>query len=307
MVRVLILVVVLAPVPAGIAGSVRSVATPGPIVSIAYDAQRVAYAEGASADDCDRVWIWNLQTRGVTKLGRSTPCVQTSTGTGIASLALAGGRAIWLHYGGGNIREWRLFTATVTAPRPRLLRFVSRDVDEAAPIVVGDGHTSRFGDLLPYAVDRTVVALRVDGSRRFAWVAPARVIALSAFEGEVAVATEDATVTILDAGGRVLRTERYEAPLKSVRLTGTGLLVHRGNRLELRDGSGTRNWRISFSAHLEDADATRALYRSPGGEIRSLRFTPYTDRPVVLARFARLDGSTLVSASGRNVRVGPFR
>ena len=70
--------------------------------------------------------------------------------------------------------------------------------------MIGQGDSSTLGDLLPYAVDRTVVALRVDGSRRFAWTAPARVIALSALNGELAVATEGATVTILDAGGRVL-------------------------------------------------------------------------------------------------------
>ena len=143
--------------------------------------------------------------------------------------------------------------------------------------MIGQGDSSTRGDLLPYAVDRTVVALRADGSRRFAWTAPARVIALSALNGELAVATEGATVTILDAGGRVVRTETYEAEIEDVRLTGTGVLVHRGNRLELRDGSGNRSWRIPSSARLEDANGTRALYlhrrRDPIPSVHALHAT----------------------------------
>jgi hypothetical protein len=304
--RVLALAALLVLAPTGGAASVRSVTAPARVLALELDSSFIAYAVGRSAQDCNRVFVWNLASRGVTKLGRKTNCEQTSTGNSIAAVSVAGKRVLWVHFAGGNIREWSLWTATTTKPSPLRLRFVSRDVDAPAPIVIGQGDSSKLGDLLPYAVDRSVVALRVDGSRRFAWTAPARVIALSALNGELAVATEGATVTILDAGGRVRRTEKYEAELKDVRLTGAGVLVHRGNRLELRDGAGNRNWRIASSARLEDADGTRALYSS-AGEIRSLRFTPYTERPVTVATSARLDGSRLVTASGRTVRAGELR
>ena len=304
--RLLAVAALLVLVPTGGAASIRSVQTPAPVGTLELDGARIAYATGRSAQDCNRVFVWNLATRGVSKLGRRTHCEQTSTGNEIAAVSIAGTRVLWLHYAGGNIRDWSLWTATTTKPSPIRLRLVSRDVDAPAPIVIGQGDSSRLGDLLPYAVDRTVVALRADGSRRFAWTAPGRVIALSALDGELAVATAGATVTILDAGGRVLRSESYEAELRDVRLTGSGVLVHRGNRLELRDGSGARNWRIPSPARLEDVNGARALYHH-AGEIRSLRFTPYTDRPVTPAAHARLDGSRLVTASGRSIRAGLFR
>ena len=204
--RLLALAALLVLAPAGGAASVRAVTAPARVLALELDGSFIAYAVGRSAQDCNRVFVWNLASRGVTKLGRKTNCEQTSTGNSIAAVSVAGKRVLWVHFAGGNIREWSLWTATTTKPSPLRLRFVSRDVDAPAPIVIGQGDSSTRGDLLPYAVDRAVVALRVDGSRRFAWTAPARVIALSALNGELAVATEGATVTILDAGGRVLRT-----------------------------------------------------------------------------------------------------
>jgi hypothetical protein len=82
--------------------------------------------------------------------------VRLAYASGRAAVSIAGSRVLWLHYTGGNIREWSLFTATASAPSPLRLRSVARDVDAAAPIVLGEGD-SRAGALLPYAVDRRVV------------------------------------------------------------------------------------------------------------------------------------------------------
>ena len=60
---VLGLALVLLVLPAGGSGAaVRSVTTPGVIEALALDGREVAYADGRSARDCDRVRIWNLQT-----------------------------------------------------------------------------------------------------------------------------------------------------------------------------------------------------------------------------------------------------
>ena len=77
-------------VPVGLAASVRSVTTPGPVGVIALDGRQVAYGEGRSAQDCDRVRLWDLQTRRVTTFARTTHCVQTSTGSGISRQELSG-------------------------------------------------------------------------------------------------------------------------------------------------------------------------------------------------------------------------
>ena len=113
--RIVLCIALLVLVPTGLAASVRSVTTPGPVVAVAMDGRRVAYANGASARDCDRVRLWNLQTGRVTTFGRTTPCVQTSTGSGVASVALAEGRVLWLHYVGGNIAS-----GGCSRPRDRL-------------------------------------------------------------------------------------------------------------------------------------------------------------------------------------------
>jgi hypothetical protein len=301
----LLLTALIVVVPAAGAAPVRSIKAPAPVTSLEFDGSRIVYATGRSAGDCNRVFIWNLATRAVIKLGRRTHCEQTSTGNAIAGVSIAGSRALWVHYAGGNIREWSLWTATTTRPRPTRLRFLSRDVDSPAPIVIGPGDSSRFGELLPYAVDRDVVALRANGARRFTWRAPARVVALSALAGELAVATEDATVTILDAAGRVVGREEIDGAITDIRLTGDGLLVQRGGRLELRRASIV-SWRISSPARLQDATGDQALYVHRG-EVRSLRFSPFLDRGVELASVARLEGATLATASGRVVRARAFR
>ena len=135
----------------------RSVTAPARVTALAFEGGRVAYATGFSANDCNRVYVWNLATRGVS--ARSQDPRQTSTGNAVESVSLVGARALWVHYAGGNLREWSLWTATTTRPEARRLAFVTRDVDAPAPIVIRPGDGSKLGDLLPYAVDRQVVAL----------------------------------------------------------------------------------------------------------------------------------------------------
>jgi hypothetical protein len=279
-----------------------SVSAPAQVTALAADGPRVAFASGRGAGDCDRVRIWNPRTGRLVPLGRATACVSTSTGTGIAAVVIAGNRVLWLHYTGGNIREWSLFTATETARKPRRLRFVARDVDSPAPIVLGDGDAGRLGDLLPYAVDREVVALRTNGARRFAWTAPSRVVALSALDGELAVAQEGGRVTVLDPTGHALREESYAGEIAAVKLTGAGVLVQRGRTLEYRDGTGAR-WTavLPAGARLADvAGATDALYviRS---EIRARRIGDARDVAVGRGTLAQVEGPWLATASGRRV------
>jgi len=176
---------------------VGSFTAPAPVTALAADAARVAFAS-----DCE-VRLWTPAARRAPRLG-SLPCPRTSTGSGIAAVSLAGNRALWLHFTGGNIREWSLWTATPTS-RPKRLRFVAQDVDLPPPIVLGEGDASQFGDLLPYAVGDEVIVLRADGSRRFAWRAPGRVLDISANSGQLAVlsADGDGTLTLLDGAGSV--------------------------------------------------------------------------------------------------------
>lgn len=300
----LLLAVLFAAVPAAVAGSSRSVTAPAPVLAVAFDGARIAYASGRSAADCNRVYVWNLSTRGVSKLGRKTHCEQTSTGNAIASVAIAGRRVLWLHYAGGNLRDWSLWTATTTKPSPTRLRFVTRDVDADAPIVIGDGDSGRLGDILPYAVDRTVIALRTDGSRRFAWTAPARVVALSALGGELAVATEGGTVTVLDAAGRVFDEESYASEIQAVKIAGNGLLVQRGRALELRNVGDSRIWTLPSGARLVDAADARAYYVARG-RVQAQSLVGAQARIIGGGGHGAVEGLTIVTAQGRLVRALP--
>ena len=282
--------------------SAATVASPGTVSALAADGERVAYASGRSRTDCDRVRLWTPRTGRVVRLGRTTPCVQTSTGTGIASVAIAGTRVLWLHYTGGNIREWSLFTATTTRPVPRRLAFVSADVDAPAPIVVGAGDASRFGDLLPYAVGRTVTVLRANGARRFSWTAPARVTALSAMDGELVVGMEDGRVTGLDASGTVIATARFAAtPIDVVRLTGAAFVVQQGRTVTFQGGGAPRTRVLATGSRVEDAAGSRVFY-VVRGSARMLDFGAGTDRVLGTATHVQTEGSTVVLAAGRTVR-----
>jgi hypothetical protein len=288
-------------VPIAGAASVRTVRAPAPVATIAADWPFVAYATGRSAHDCNRVYIWNLATRAVSKFGRRTHCVQTSTGNAVGSVAVAGRRVLWIHYAGGNRRNYTLWTATTTRPQPLLLGSREVDVDDPAPMVVGEGDNSPRGSLLPYAVGNQVVALRANGSRAFAWTASARVVSLGARAGQLAVATDDATVTVLSERGRILRVERYASPVQEVRLTWNTIAAQRGRTLELRGGHN-RTWTLPAGTRLADAAGNRALAVG-GGRVYTVDLRTGAVRVVTSGTAGQVEDARIAVGAGRIVSV----
>lgn len=262
---------------------------PSFVAGLAVDGPRVAYA-----DPSCRISVWHA---GRTARLGATPCTgRTSTGSGLAGLALTGGRALWVTYTGGNIREFTVWTATSTRPRPRRLAFVTGDVDAAPPVAVGDGD----GDLLPYAVDRTTIVLGANGARRFTWTAPARVTAIDAFAGEVAVASASGLVTVLDGGGSVLREQRFGSDVYALQISGTSLVAQVGRTLESRAGGATRTVAIRPDLRLVGAGGHRAVLLGRDGA-HLLELETGTQRSLGLARHARADGTRVVTANGRRI------
>jgi len=278
-----------------------AVLSPAPVTALAADGNRVGFASAPTTRDCDRVYLWTTPARRAVRLGGPTPCGERlSTGRGLWSLALAGNRALWLTYAGGNIREWSLWTATSSRPQPRLLRFVPRDVDAPPPVVVGGAG----GDLLPYAVDSSVVVLHANGSRAFSWTAPAPPLELSAGSGDVAVTLPGGRVVVLDSTGRIVSDRTFDATVLGARVTSSGLVLRRARSLGLAD---EKPWPLPAHARLEDVRGLVAAY-TVSSTLHLLRLDTGHELSLRLAApvHAQIEAGRLYLASARTVRVRPL-
>jgi hypothetical protein len=286
---------------AATAGSPTRIVAPGPIGALAADGARAAFTVVRSPGDCDRVRVWNMAAGGVSKLGRRTHCIATSTGHGISSLALAGRRTLWLHYVGGNLREWSLWTATTTRPLPLRLAAVTLDVDIGSPIVVGSTDSSlRSGGLLPYANGRDVVVLQENGSRALSWRAPESVTALAVNGSRLAVALADGRILTLN-GTAVVDEEAGTPPASAVFVTATGVIAQRG-RTVVRYGSDEKSVQLPSRSTLTDAQGNRAVYVARGA-VHLLDLGSGADRIAAFGTLAQLEGTRLVVANGRVLQV----
>jgi hypothetical protein len=299
----------------GSAATARAVNAPGrsqtraaPITDLALTHASIAFAVAATARDCDHVELWNPDSGGTWRFGRARPCGDvTSTGSGIWDVAVSSSRVVWLEYTGGNIRDWILKSATITRKTPRRLRFVSRDVDAAAPIVLGQGAP----DGIPYAVDRRVVFLGDNGAAIFRWTAPEKVVALAAGAApgaggaRVAALLEGGGIVLLSRNGGVLRALTY-APgtVKSIQLAGVGPVVQVGREVQI-SGPLERAVLLPSGALMLDYAQGRVLYRR-GRTVYTARVSSGVHAPL-LARFpttrtpVALDAHGLAWPTGRSV------
>lgn len=289
---------------ASAAAADRSVVSQGPVEALARSGYSVAFAAAPTrAAECHQVSLWSLVTKGVTRFGPRAPCEETSTGSGIAGLAVASNRLLWLAYAGGNLRDWLLFTATTTARRPRMLRFVERDVDAVQPIRVGVASES----VLPYSVDSTVTALAPTGKRIYTWQAPARVTNLTSYSGQVAVFVEGGRCFLLSPSGAVQRVYTFPpGAVQEFALARVGLVVQLpGARVQiLRGGAVVKQLTLPVGARMRDFAEGILLY-SLRSQIRGRIVT--RGRDVLLriagsqAPLAQLEHNGLSYAVGRRV------
>lgn len=275
----------------------RSVASPGTVVGLARSGYFVAFASGPSPGDCHHVRIWNLATRGVHRLGAKRPCGPvTSTGRGIVGPVAGGNRVLWITYVGGNIREWSLWTATTTRRTPRQLRFVARDVDAPSPLVLGDGSET----VLPYAVDDQVVALAPSGARLFAWMAPARVVDLSASRDRVAALLADGSLALLDRSGATVRTDRPAGRVVALQALIGGVAYQTGTTVVVRTPAGERRTTLPARARFLDYANGVVLY-ARGTELRARRVAAGGDALLRTGALGALEHNGLSYAGGRRV------
>jgi hypothetical protein len=241
------------------------------------------------------VFVWQTSKRRPVQLGKKRRC-KTKT-LGITALAVTKGRAVWVTATGSPVAMLRLWTATTTRTTPKALGTATRDIqaNEPLPIVVGKAG----GSLLPYAIGTTVTVLRSNGTS-FPWIAPARVIALAARAGRVAVATEGSRVTVLDGRGNVVSVDLFASEVSAVAMTAKGLLVQRGSTLELRREADANEYTMTGNAQLHDADSKWAVW-SDGKLVHVIRLPDGAAVATYPGTSAAFAGSTLYVANGKTV------
>lgn len=247
---------------------------------------------------CQEVRVYDNADRGVRRYARH--CWEaTSTGSGIAAVASAGGRALWLTYVGGNTREWSLWTRTPTT-KPRVIQFVARDVDARPPIVIGTADEFAF----VYSVDNTLFALGTDGARLFSWRAPARIVASSAQGPRYAALLENGDVAEVDGAGGLVRLHDF-APkeVHAVSSAPTGLIVQKADALELRRGTQVRSFPLPPGSRLAGFSTGIVCYAT-ARELRLLRLADGRDvlyRRLAPGFHAGFDRRGVAWATGRTV------
>jgi hypothetical protein len=287
---------------ASAAGVDRTVTSPGPVIGLARSGYSVAFLSGPYKGHCGpHVELWSLVSGGVFRLGRHTDEICNegpSTGSGVTDLAVAGNRALWLAYAGGNLRDWILETATTTRPTERQLELEEVDVDEPSPIVLGTA--SEF--VMPYSVNSTVRVLGANGKRLYTWQAPGRVTNTTAYNAQVAVFVAGGHCYVLSPSGAVQQTYTFRpGTVREFALAGAGLVVQlTGGRIEIRKGASVRRLTLPAGARMLDFAESIVLYKL-GNQIRARCVASGKDAFLRSASLAQLEHNGLTYASGKHV------
>jgi hypothetical protein len=230
-------------VPTALGASTRERQVAGPLSAVAVAASEVSYAD-EYATRCHEIRLWDVGTRADRRL--ATHCfASTSTGSGVAGVAATGGRALWLTYTGGNIREWSLWTKG--GAKAKRIQFLTADVDGPPPVVLGEV----WEGSLPYAVGRTVIVLAPNGSRRFTFTAPDRVVALSAHSRGYAAVLANGHVVTISLQGRMLLDYPFEPGfVKDAVLAAPGLVMMTANGIAVRRGGGVQEIPLPANARF---------------------------------------------------------
>ena len=295
MLRILSLALALVFAASADAATARERQVAGPIESVSVAGIDLAYADEYKRG-CHEVRLWNVATRSDRRLA-SHCFVSTSTGSGVAGAIATQGRALWLTYTGGNIREWSLWTKGGAA-KARRIAFLPADVDGPPPVILG----SVWEGSLPYATGRTIVVLAPNGSRRFTYTAADRVVTLSAHSRGYAAVLASGSVLTFSQAGKLIR-ERPFAPggAQSAVLAAPGLIVETAAGLEIHGAESVRTIPLPAGARFLGYSEGIAAY-GIGRELRLRRIASGRD-----SLFRRLEPRFQAQLGRRGLAYGSER
>ena len=283
--------------PAAGAASARERTVSGPVSAVSIAGTDVGYS-AAYSPRCHEVRLWNVVSRADRRLA-SHCFVSTSTGSGVAGVSASGGRALWLTYAGGNIREWSLWTKAGTV-KVRRIAFLAADVDGPPPVVLGRA----WKGSLPYAVGRTVIVLAPNGSRRFTLTAPDRVVSLSAHSrGYAAVLASGNVLTISPQGAALREFPFAQGAVQDAVLAAPGLVVKTRAGLEIHKTGPVRLISLPQGSRFLGLSEGVVAYGT-GRQLRLRRLTDGRDtlHRTLASRFhAQLGSRGLVYGSSRTL------
>jgi hypothetical protein len=295
--RLLPFALVLALVPAAAAGTARDRTVAGPISDVGIAGTEVAYVDEFKPG-CDEIRLWDVASHRDTRLARHC-FVETSTGSGVSGVTAAGGRALWITFTGGNIRERTLLTRAGTA-NARKIAFMATDVDDPSPFVLGRA----WEGSLPYAIGNRIVVLAPNGSRRFALTAADSVLSLSAHSRGYAAVLANGSVLTISPTGTLLREREFEPGLaEDAVLAAAGLIVKTRRGLEIHNGDSIRQIPLPLGARFLGYSEGIVAYGT-GRQIRLKRLSNGHDtvfRTLAPEFRAQLGRRGLTYASGRTL------
>jgi hypothetical protein len=301
-----------------LAGSAFALTEPGrtrveaaPITALSVTKHSVVYAvaDNAAKTDCAHVFLWHTAGGAIGKwrFGKPTnePCREgPSTGSGVLAVAMSAGRALWVQYAGGNLRDYQLFTATRTKTKPRQLAFAERDVDAPAAIVVGQG----TDQAVPYAVDTRVTLLGDNGAALFKWTAPSPVRLIASGAGpagaSVAVVLASGAIDLLSTSGTLIRSYADQpGSVTAIGLAPAGLVVQVGGSVEIRKGARKTTVALPDGARMFDYGQGR-IYYTLAGAVHALKVAGSVDSLLVAGAAGKSTLASFGTAGGFAWAVG---
>ncbi|HZC75557.1 MAG TPA: hypothetical protein VE220_06250, partial [Gaiellaceae bacterium] len=239
----------------------------GRIEALAIDGNRIAYGvEPASTRN--RVVVWNVRNGRTTKVSGSGTAQtgDSSTGSGLFGLAIAGTRVAWLANVGGNTEgDDYVFASTVTNPKERKVAALQRTGDACSggprsvnPGCTGDWLLGLVGSGNVIALDRWTTAPPPDtGSASLdtlgttlqpiaSGVPP--LLPLDVDAGRIAVLRSPQEVGLYTSSGKLLYALAYST-VAGAALSGRNLVVLTTSRKLQLFGAQTGSLRKTLSIH----------------------------------------------------------
>jgi hypothetical protein len=312
------------------AAPARTLTVPGKLTALALDGTRVAYGVEPNGVGCRAVWVWDVARGTRTKASGKATCAipRTSTGRGLAEVAVSGPNVAWIVQTGGNSEQSEtLFVHTKTAAEQRVAQsYRTGDVSGALSgtwlghLVSGANGIFFNAWTTSVAAGRqdvgAAVADRIVGTRPVPTIRGPHTLALrSASPGRLAALGDDGSVHVFRGTSEVPSASGTQT-VRALALDGARLVtLYRPATLEVRSADDLRGAPIaSFSA---PPGAVTALAAARGIAVFAIGRVLYaesetTGKTAVLARstrawqFVALDSSLLVYAGSQTIRTLPF-